>query len=122
MGWLRFNKIQMIINKSNGKLLDKNPKWLNNVFSQSLGAMFKKKITRSLIFPLNKSSRTGASIHMFFVFTELTVLWVNSEKIVVDKGLAKPFRTYTPNDEAKYVIELPPNAFSKVEIGDYLDF
>jgi uncharacterized membrane protein (UPF0127 family) len=112
----------MIINKSNGKLLDKNPKWLNNVFSQSLGAMFRKKISRALIFPLKKEARASASIHMFFVFTPLTVLWVNSEKIVVDKGLAKPFRTYTPTDDAKYVIELPPSAFNKVKIGDYLDF
>jgi len=112
----------MIINKSNGKLLARRTKWLNNPISQSVGAMFRKKIDYALVFPLRKTTKSGAAIHMFFVFTPLTVLWVNEEKVVVDKGLAKPFRTYAPSEEAKYVIELPSKVYSKVRIGDYLDF
>jgi len=112
----------MIINKSSGALLSKQSKWLTNPFSQSIGAMFKKKISKALIFPMRKSTKSGASIHMFFVFTPLTVLWINSEKVVVDKCLAKPFKVYAPDHEAKYVIELPPEANNKVSVGDYLDF
>ena len=112
----------MIINKTTGELLSRETKWLNNFFTQGIGAMFKKKLEHGLVFPLPKTSRNGATIHMFFVFTPLTVLWVNEEKVIVDKCLAQPFRVYTPDYEAKYVIELPPEKYTKTKIGDYLDF
>lgn len=112
----------MIINKTTGELLIRTSKWLTNPLSQGWGAMMKKRIDCALIFPMKKPSRQGAAIHMFFVFTDLTVLWVNEEKVVVDKALAKPFRTYAPDYEAKYVVELPAENYEKVGVGDYLEF
>lgn len=112
----------MILNKSTGEYLIKESKWLNNFFTQGWGAMFKKRLDCGLIFPFSKPTKNAASIHMFFVFTPLTVLWVNEEKVVVDKVVAKPFRVYSPDQEAKYVVELPPEISNKVKIGDYLEF
>ena len=112
----------MIINKSTGELLSKKTSWLNNFLTQSVGAMFRKEIEGALIFPLKSSSKNRAAIHMFFVFTPLTVLWVNRAKVVVDKALARPFRTYAPDHDASYVIELPPQVYDKVSVGDYLEF
>jgi uncharacterized membrane protein (UPF0127 family) len=112
----------MIINKSTGQLLSKKSSWMNSFLTQSVGAMFRKNLDKALIFPLGRPAKGRAAIHMFFVFTPLTVLWVNEAKVVVDKALAQPFRAYSPDYDAKYVIELPPQIFNKVSVGDYLYF
>ncbi len=112
----------MIKNKSTGKVIYEKEKWLKNPISQSIGAMFRRKIYNALVFPLSGESKNAASIHMFFVFTKLSVFWVNNEKVVVDKCLAKPFRVYSPQEPAKYIIEMPPEKIDLIKIGDYLEF
>jgi len=112
----------MIYNKSTNKPLIHSVKWCDSFSSKFLGAMFKKEIEQGYIFRLNKPSKYSAGIHMFFVFTPLVVLWLNEEKIVVDKVLALPWRAYQPETKAKWVIELPPELDNEVMVGDYLEF
>jgi len=84
--------------------------------------MFKRRVDKAYVFPLDFESKYAATIHMMFVFTPLVVLWLNSERVVIDKVLAKPWHVYAPSEPARWVIELPPKHVDHVEIGDYLEF
>lgn len=67
----------------------------------------------------NKDSRLDSSIHMMFVFMNLTVIWINSTLEVVDVIIARKWRPlYIPKKPACYVLELHPERFSDFEIGD----
>jgi uncharacterized membrane protein (UPF0127 family) len=60
---------------------------------------------------------------MFFVNFNLTVLWLNKDRMVVDKVLAKKWRPfYFPKRPAQYVLELHESMFSEFQVGDKLIF
>lgn len=74
-----------------------------------------------IMFVENGESKVNTSIHMFFMRYDLTVLWLDSDRVIVDKVLAKkwaPF--YIPQKAAQYVVELHPSKFDVFEIGDQL--
>jgi uncharacterized membrane protein (UPF0127 family) len=67
----------------------------------------------------NRESRVDTSIHMMFVFLDLTIVWINSELEVVDVILARKWRPlYVPKQPACYVLELNPRRLQDFEIGD----
>lgn len=65
-----------------------------------------------------------SSIHMFFVFRSLDILWLNKNMEVVDiRRNVKPFTPLVkPKKAAKYVVELPVGEVEKVHKGARLDF
>lgn len=72
------------------------------------GLMFRKGLDHALIFPLNRESRMGASIHSLFVFFPFDAVFLNEKKQVVDARTVRPFTwNVTPKKPAKYIIELP---------------
>lgn len=94
-------------------------------FSRLRGTMFKKKLERGLILKLpSDRSRSGSAIHMFFVRFQLDIIFADKDKKVVDIVSIDPWKTYTPKNPAKYVIEMEEGTIksSKTEIGDQLDF
>ena len=98
-------------------------KYCDTFFSKLKGLMFTKTINpnQGVILVENTESRINTSIHMLFMNFDLTILWVDTQMIVVDKVLAKkwvPF--YSPQAPAKYVIELHPSQISHFSIGDQL--
>tara|TARA_B100000315_G_C14484955_1_gene544732 strand:- start:463 stop:726 length:264 start_codon:yes stop_codon:yes gene_type:complete len=86
--------------------------------------MFTKKLTdKALIFTFNKEKKH--SLHMFFVFYPIDVLWLDSKKQVVDlKENFKPFSIATPKNPATFIIELPQNTINttKTELGDTIQW
>jgi len=96
----------------------------DNFFKKLKGLMFEKKIDYALIFPLSFESRINASIHMFFVFFPIDVLFLNSKKKVVDKKEnLKPFTLICiPRKPASFVIELPLNKAKNIELNDELEW
>ncbi|MDD4662622.1 MAG: DUF192 domain-containing protein, partial [Candidatus ainarchaeum sp.] len=85
------------------KILLKKHKMATGI-SQAIGLMFsrKKKFDYALIFDRAYESKINSSIHMFFVFYRITVIFLNSKKDVVDiKKNLKPFRLYIPKRKAK---------------------
>ncbi|MDD3985571.1 MAG: DUF192 domain-containing protein [Methanobacterium sp.] len=87
--------------------------------------MFKKDLQRGLILKLPKSrSRKGSTIHMFFMKFPLDIVFIDSNKKVVDMISIEPWKTYTPLAPARYVIEMEKGTINKfnIEIGDELDF
>ncbi len=111
-----------IKNKTNNKLLAKEPKLCKNALSKALGLMFSRK-SKTLIFVLNREKIV--SLHMLFVFFPIDVLFLDKNKKVVEiKQNFMPFTFYSPANKAKYVIELPSGTIKKTntELGDTISF
>lgn len=88
-----------------------------------IGLMFRRQIDPhfGLIFSEKSESRLNTAIHMFFMNFDITVLWLNSDFIVVDKTLAKKWHPmYVPKKNAKYTLELHIKRFVDYSIGDKL--
>ena len=65
----------------------------------------------------------NTTIHMFFCFFTIGVVWVNSEMTVVDAKIAKPWRPYyAPQAPAQYFIEANPDILETITVGDQLKF
>ena len=96
----------MLKNLTKNKTISNNVKHCNNFFSRGIGLMFSKSSNKSLIFNFKKEKIIP--LHMFFVFYPIDVLFLNSNKKVVDmKQEFKPFTIYTSKKRVKYVLELP---------------
>ena len=68
-------------------------------------------------------SRLDTSIHMFFVWTDLSIAWVNSDNEVVDTALAKAWRPfYASSKPARYVVEFHPERHGEFKAGDHITF
>jgi uncharacterized protein len=97
----------------------------NTFFSRFRGYMLKDKIitTEGLLFVESYQSRLNSSIHMFFMRFTLGVIWLDTEKRVVDKKFARTWRPYyAPHSQAIYTIEIHPDRLGDFSIGDQVDF
>ena len=91
--------------------------------SKALGLMFTKEQDRALVFPFTKETRV--SLHMFFVFYPIDVLFLDeSKKVTALKENFRPFTFHNPQKKCKYVIELPRGTINKhsIELGSELSF
>ena len=101
----------------------RNAKLCTNTFSKFIGLMFSKKQNRVLIFNFNKYKIIY--LHMLFVFYPIDVLFLDKNKIVVDKKENfKPFTFYKSKKKAMYAIELRNGVIkrTKTKIGDKIEF
>lgn len=70
-----------------------------------------------------KDSRINAAIHMLFMRFKIAVIWISSEKTIVDKTIAKPWRlAYVPVKPARYILETDAKYAEHYKQGDRLDF
>ncbi|HQE93461.1 MAG TPA: DUF192 domain-containing protein [Anaerolineae bacterium] len=87
------------------------------------GLTFRRSLPadEGLLFIESAESRLGTSIHMFFVFFDIGVVWLAADGTVVDAKLAKPFRPYyAPQSPARYYLEGPPALLTWVRVGERL--
>jgi uncharacterized protein len=86
----------------------------NTIISRAIGLMFSKKLKDScLLFVLPREQTI--SLHMFFVFYPIDVLFLNEKKEIVDmKKNFMPFTVYFSKKPAKYVIEMPQGSIKKI--------
>ncbi len=114
----------MIKNLTSGQTIATKVKWCDTFLSRGRGLMFRRAIgeDEAFVFAESKESVALTSIHMVFVFFPIAVIWLDAEKRVVDKILARPFRPYyAPQRPARYFVECHPSVLDKVQIGDRLD-
>jgi len=105
----------------NSKDFLSKPIFCKNIFSKALGLMFSKPKTLIFIFKREKI----ISLHMFFVFFPIDVLFLDKNKKIVEiKENFKPFTFYTPKNKALYIIELPRGIIqkTKAKVGYILSF
>jgi uncharacterized membrane protein (UPF0127 family) len=89
------------------------------------GLMFRSNLApdQGLLLVEARDSRLDTAIHMFFVFMDLAVIWINSEKVVVDTVLARAWRpAYAPRQPARYILEIHPTRLGEFKIGDHIEF
>lgn len=118
------NKIT-VYNRTKGIKLAGRVKLCRTFWEKGLGFMFRRSIhpEEALLFVNGRESRLSSGIHMLFVFTPLAVIWLDRDKKVVDKVMARPFRPwYFPARPARYYLEGPVKLLGEVEIGDELEF
>jgi len=100
-----------------------NAKLCLSAFSKSVGLMLSKEQDIALIFKFHKEK--VVSLHMLFVFYPIDVLFIDKDKIVVDKKENfRPFTFYKSRKRSMYAVELPSGAIkkSKTSIGDKIEF
>jgi len=94
-------------------------------FKRFKGLMFEKKkdFTYALIFDLQKESKIGSSVHMFFVFFPIFIIFLDSRKTIIDSTVLNPFTpNYTPKKPARYFIELPITLKDKIKLDDKVNW
>jgi uncharacterized membrane protein (UPF0127 family) len=87
------------------------------------GLTFRRSLPtgEGLLFVESTESRMGTSIHMFFVFFDIGVVWLAADGTVVDAKVAEPFRPYyAPRAPARYYLEGPPALLTWVRVGERL--
>jgi len=100
-------------------------KYCDNFPTQLRGFTFRARLSpdEGLLLVGTRDSRIVSSIHMLFVSFDLTVIWINSNMQVVDKVLAKSWRTaYFSKKPARYVLEIHTDRWGDYEIGDIVQF
>ena len=115
----------MITNETRSKVLAKDVLVCDKLWSSMRGLMFKKELAKgqALLIDLHKDKQ--ASIHMFFVKFPIDVIWLNSEKLVVDTAHnIKPNSIVKPAEFARFVVELPAGTLKdkSVSFGDRFTF
>ena len=114
-----------IVNQRTGQSIATQVVWRRNPLTKGLGLMLRRRIAEdeAHIFVEGGESRLNTTIHMFFVFFPIGVIWVDQAGRVVDTALAKPFRPlYVPKRPAKVFIEGHPSILARVQVGDTLTF
>ncbi|WP_297501381.1 DUF192 domain-containing protein [Thermococcus sp.] len=114
----------MIINETKGLVWHGRVKLADTFFKRFKGLMLAKNINYALVFVLPAETKANASIHMFFMLSDIDVIWLDSSRRVVDFKTAKKWRLYTPKKPAKYIIEGPGGLIRALEVeeGDLISW
>lgn len=79
--------------------------------------------SQGLLLVQQRANRLDAAIHMFFMNFDLTIVWLDATKQVVDIRLARRWRSVImPQAAARYVLELPTFWFDYFSVGDQIEF
>ncbi|MBA3869366.1 MAG: DUF192 domain-containing protein [Chloroflexota bacterium] len=119
------SKWRVLKQASGNKVILKRVKLCDNFWTRFRGLQLVRHLPddEGLLFVTGSESRTNTSIHMFFMFFSIGVVWLDASGKVVDKCFAKPWRpAYAPRSPAQYFVEANPAILDKVEIGDMLRF
>jgi uncharacterized membrane protein (UPF0127 family) len=113
-----------IRNRSQSNALVVRAKWCESFLCRLRGLTFRRALSErtGLLLVESRESIAGGTIHMFGVFFSLGVIWLDAEKRVVDHTVASPWRIYTPNTPAQYILEGRPEILERVTVGDLLEF
>jgi uncharacterized membrane protein (UPF0127 family) len=97
------NFMQKVKRKNTANQNHINFKVCKSNWQKARGLMFSKR--KNLIFIFSKEKRI--SLHMFFVFFPIDVLFLDKNKRIIEiKKKFRPFTFYTSKNKAKYVVEL----------------
>jgi len=115
----------MLRNLTTAEVLASRVVRCDTFWKRGRGLMFRASLgpDEVYLFVERKESVAQTTIHMFFVFFPIAVIWLDRDGRVVDKVLARPFRPYyAPCGPAQYFIEGHPSFLDRVSAGDRLGF
>ncbi|MBI5881422.1 DUF192 domain-containing protein [archaeon] len=116
----------VILNKTKKAKLVEKHRVCRSAGSKARGLMFTNESAvknSALVFEFN--SERFQSMHMFFVFYPIDVLFLDERRKVVEmKKEFRPWQVYNAAKKAKYVIELPSNTIikTKTTVGDRIEW
>jgi uncharacterized protein len=114
----------IIENKTNDKAVPLRLGVCDTFLTRLRGLMFTGSIPidGGLLFVNPAEDRVNSAIHMFFMTIDLTIIWMDSSGKIVDKVLARRWKTLAaPIENAKYIIETHIDRFEEYNYGDLLD-
>ncbi len=96
---------------------------MDSFWSRFRGLMFRRSFEEgeALLFEFHRPRKFR--IHTFFVFFSIDLIYLDQDWKVIDvKKNLPPWRTYNPDVEGRFLVELPGGVVegSGVEIGDEL--
>lgn len=99
-------------------------RWCQSFFCRLRGLTFRQSLEpgEGLLLVDRSEGRMSASIHMWMVFFPIGVIWLNSQREVVDTIVAKPWRVYLPSAAAQYILETQPSVIAEVQAGERLEW
>ena len=115
----------MLRNLTTGETIASQVVRCDSFWTRARGLTFRSPIAidEVYLFIEGRESVAQTTIHMFFVFFAIAVIWLDRDKRVVDKTLARPWRPYyAPGSPAQYYVEGPVSLLERVSAGDQLDF
>lgn len=115
----------MLRNATTGELIARSVVRCDTFWKRGLGLMFRRALAEdeAYLFVEARESVAQTTIHMFFVLFPIAVVWLDRDRAVVDKVLARPFRPYyAPKSPAQYFVEGHPSLLERVRVGDRLEF
>ena len=117
----------MIRNLTTGETIARHIVRCDTFWKRGRGLMFRSSRAvageQVYLFVERRESVAQATIHMFFCFFPIAVVWLDRDRRVVDKVLARPFRPYyAPRSAAQYYIEGHPDLLDRTSVGDQLEF
>lgn len=110
-----------IFNLSKNVIISERAKIATEFISKFRGLMFKREIEKNGGLILVNTN----SIHTFFMYFPIDVLFLNSDFLVIKKiENLKPNRITSPFNKAKFVVELKTGKIKKTntEVGDKIIF
>ncbi len=115
----------MVHNLRTGETIARRVVRCDTFWRRGRGLMFRRALAEDevYLFVERREGVAQTAIHMFFVFFPIAVVWLDRDRRVVDKVLARPFRPYyAPRRAAQYYVEGHPSLLERVETGDQLEF
>jgi uncharacterized membrane protein (UPF0127 family) len=115
----------MLRNLTTGEPIARRVVRCDTFWKRGRGLMFRRALAEDdvYLFVEARESVVQTTIHMFFVFFPIAVVWLDRDRVVVDKALARPFRPYyAPQSPAQYFFEGHPSLLERVHVGDRLEF
>ena len=114
----------MLVNETKERTWHGPVKLADSFFKRFRGLMLIRNVSYALVFVLPAETKANASIHMFFMLSDIDVIWLDSARRVVDFKTAKKWRLYTPKKAAKYIIEGPVGLIRTLEVeeGDLISW
>ena len=115
----------MLINQRSGCILAQQVTHRRTPWERSLGLIFRQKIDRdeALVFYLPRAGIREAGVHTLFVPFPFGLLWLDEGCRVLDKAVARPWKTgYRPAAPARYIVEMHPSRLRLVQRGDRLQW
>jgi len=119
------SKWRVLKQAGNHKVILKRVKLCDTFWSRFRGLQLVTNLPddEGLLFVTGSENRANTTIHMFFMFFSIGVVWLDASGKVVDKCFAKPWRpAYAPRSPAQYFVEANPTILDKIQIGDVLQF
>jgi uncharacterized membrane protein (UPF0127 family) len=115
----------MIKNLATGQIVARDLVLCDTFWKRGRGLTFRRPLAEDevYLFVERRESIAQTAITMFFVFFSIAVVWLDRDKRVVDKVLARPFRPYyASRSPALYYMEGHPKLLDLVSVGDQIEF